>query len=79
VEVSVSAQFFIALYRSLGRMTDITEDGRHFSGYDHKVHEGDGHDFYPKLGGGQGGRDYFTEVNSWLYTFHVQHVVAGLI
>ena len=36
-------------------------------------------DFDPKLGGGQGGRDYTTEVNSWLYTFHVQHDVAGLI
>ena len=35
--------------------------------------------FDPKLGGGQGGRDYFTEVNSWLYTFAVQHDVAGLI
>jgi predicted alpha-1,2-mannosidase len=35
--------------------------------------------FDPKLGGGQGGRDYFTEVNSWIYTFHVQHDVAGLI
>jgi predicted alpha-1,2-mannosidase len=35
--------------------------------------------FDPKLGGGNGGRDYFTEVNSWLYTFNVQHDVAGLI
>jgi predicted alpha-1,2-mannosidase len=35
--------------------------------------------FDPNLGGGQGGRDYFTEVNSWLYTFNVQHDVAGLI
>lgn len=35
--------------------------------------------FDPKLGGGNGGRDYFTEVNSWLYTFHVQYDVAGLI
>ena len=35
--------------------------------------------FDPKLGGGQGGRDYFTEVDSWLYTFNVQHDVAGLI
>jgi predicted alpha-1,2-mannosidase len=35
--------------------------------------------FDPKLGGGQGGRDYFTEVNGWAYTFHVQHDVAGLI
>ncbi|MEO6803737.1 MAG: GH92 family glycosyl hydrolase, partial [Granulicella sp.] len=36
-------------------------------------------DFDPKLGGGQGGRDYFTEVNSWIYSFNVQHDVAGLI
>ncbi len=35
--------------------------------------------FDPKLGGGQGARDYFTEVNSWIYTFSVQHDVAGLI
>ena len=27
-------------------MTDITEDGRYFSGYDHTVHKSDGHDFY---------------------------------
>jgi predicted alpha-1,2-mannosidase len=38
--------FYTALYRSLSRMTDITEDGRYFSGYDHKVHDADGHDFY---------------------------------
>ncbi|HWB96343.1 MAG TPA: GH92 family glycosyl hydrolase, partial [Bryobacteraceae bacterium] len=36
-------------------------------------------DFDPKLGGGQGGRAYFAECNSWTYTFHVQHDVAGLI
>jgi predicted alpha-1,2-mannosidase len=35
--------------------------------------------FDPKLGGGQGGRDYFTEVDAWIYTFGVQHDVAGLI
>ncbi|HLY42310.1 MAG TPA: GH92 family glycosyl hydrolase [Terracidiphilus sp.] len=35
--------------------------------------------FDPKLGGGQGGRDYFTEVNAWLYTFGIQHDVAGMI
>jgi predicted alpha-1,2-mannosidase len=35
--------------------------------------------FDPKLGGGQGGRDYFTEVDSWLYTFGVQQDVAGMI
>jgi len=38
--------FYTALYRSLGRMTDITEDGKYFSGYDHAVHEAQGHDFY---------------------------------
>lgn len=38
--------FYTSLYRSLQRMTDITEDGRYFSGYDHAVHDADGHDFY---------------------------------
>lgn len=38
--------FYTALYRTLCRMTDITEDGRYYSGYDHKVHLADGHDFY---------------------------------
>jgi predicted alpha-1,2-mannosidase len=38
--------FYTALYRSLGRMTDITEDGKYFSGYDHAVHDAQGHDFY---------------------------------
>jgi len=38
--------FYTALYRSLERMTDITEDGKYFSGYDHSVHVVDGHDFY---------------------------------
>jgi predicted alpha-1,2-mannosidase len=35
--------------------------------------------FDPKLGGGQGARDYFTEMDSWTYTFSVQFDVAGLI
>ena len=38
--------FYTALYRSLNRMTDITEDGKYFSGFDHTVHEAQGHDFY---------------------------------
>jgi predicted alpha-1,2-mannosidase len=38
--------FYTALYRSLGRMTDITEDGRYFSGFDYRVHDSGGHDFY---------------------------------
>jgi predicted alpha-1,2-mannosidase len=35
--------------------------------------------FDPKFSGGTGGRDYFAEMNSWTYTWHVQHDVAGLI
>ncbi len=27
-------------------MTDYTEDGRYYSGYDREVHDADGHDFY---------------------------------
>ncbi len=36
-------------------------------------------DFDPKHGGGEGARDYFTEVNSWISSFQVQHDPAGLI
>ena len=36
-------------------------------------------DFDPKLGGGQGGRDYFTEMNSWTFTFQVQQDIPGLM
>jgi predicted alpha-1,2-mannosidase len=36
-------------------------------------------DFNPELSGGQGGRDYFTEANSYIYSFHVQHDIAGLM
>jgi len=35
--------------------------------------------FNPVTGGRQAGRDYFAECNAWVYTFHVQHDVAGLI
>jgi predicted alpha-1,2-mannosidase len=38
--------FYTALWRSLGRMTDVTEDGRYYSGFDHQIHEADGHRFY---------------------------------
>jgi predicted alpha-1,2-mannosidase len=38
--------FYTALYRTLCRMTDITEGGRYYSGYDRQVHSADGHDFY---------------------------------
>jgi hypothetical protein len=32
-----------------------------------------------EVGRGQGGRDYFTEMNSWIYTWHVQQDVDDLI
>jgi predicted alpha-1,2-mannosidase len=34
--------------------------------------------FDPKLSGGQGGRAYFAECNSWTYTLSVQHDIEGL-
>ena len=52
---------------AIGFMAPKSEDGAWVAHFD------------PKRGGGNGGRDYFTEVNSWIYTFHVQHDVAGLI
>ena len=35
--------------------------------------------FNPTLSGGQGGRDYFAELNSWIYTWYVSHDIQGLI
>jgi len=35
--------------------------------------------FNPTLSGGQGGRDYFAELNSWLYSWYVSHDIQGLI
>jgi putative alpha-1,2-mannosidase len=35
--------------------------------------------FNPKLSGGQGGREYFAELNSWIYTWYVSHDIQGLI
>jgi predicted alpha-1,2-mannosidase len=51
----------------IGFMAPKSSDGRWVQGFD------------AKLGGGQGGRDYFTEMDAWVYTFAVQHDVAGLI
>ena len=42
--------FYTALWRSLGRMTDITEDGKYYSGFDHAVHDVGGHTFYTEDG-----------------------------
>jgi putative alpha-1,2-mannosidase len=35
--------------------------------------------FNPVLSGGQGCRDYFAELNSWIYTWYVSHDIQGLI
>ena len=35
--------------------------------------------FNPILAGGQGGRDYFAELNTWIYTWYVSHDIQGLI
>ncbi|GLX70578.1 GH92 family glycosyl hydrolase [Paenibacillus glycanilyticus] len=51
----------------IGFMAPKSADGEWVEGYD------------PKRGGGQGGRDYFAECNAWIYTFHVQHDIDGLI
>ena len=48
VEGGTAAQrrvFYTALYRCFERMINITEDGRYYSGFDHKVHE-DARPFY---------------------------------
>jgi predicted alpha-1,2-mannosidase len=50
-----------------GFMAPKTADGNWVAGFD------------PKRGGGQGGRDYFAEMNSWTYTFHVQQDIPGLM
>jgi predicted alpha-1,2-mannosidase len=51
----------------IGFMAPKTADGKWVEPFD------------PKLSGGQGGRAYFAECNSWIYTWHVQHDMQGLI
>ena len=51
----------------VGFMAPRSADGKWVEGFD------------PIWGGGQGAREWFTECNSWTYTWHVQHDVAGLI
>ena len=38
--------FYSSFYRSVQNMMDITEEGRYYSGFDKKVHESGGSDFY---------------------------------
>ena len=42
--------FYTSLYRALCRMTNITEYGRYYSGFDGRIHDADGHDFYTNDG-----------------------------
>ncbi len=52
---------------AIGFMAPKSADGKWIDG------------FNPKLAGGQGGRDFSTECNTWTYTFSVQHDIAGLM
>lgn len=52
---------------SIGFMAPRSADGKWVKGFD------------PILPSGPGGRDYFAECNSWVWTFNVQHDPAGLI
>lgn len=59
---------YMTLYnRRTGFMSPKSADGNWIEPFD------------PKLSGGQGGRAYFAECNSWTYTWSVQHDVQGLI
>ena len=49
----------------IGFMAPKTADGNWVEGFD------------PKLGGGQGGRDYFTECNAWVYTLACSTISPG--
>jgi len=53
--------------KSIGFMAPKSADGEWVKG------------FNPILPSGPGGRDYFAECNAWVWTFNVQHDVAGLI
>lgn len=50
-----------------GFMSPRTKDGSWVEGFD------------PKYGGGLGGRDYFAECNSWIFSFFVPHDIEGLM
>ena len=56
--------FYTALYRTYERMVDINEDGRYFSGYDHKIHESD--------------RPFYVDDWAW-DTFLAQHPLRTII
>ncbi|MCE5347875.1 MAG: GH92 family glycosyl hydrolase [Bacteroidales bacterium] len=57
--------FYTCLYRTCERMVDISESGKYYSGYDHKIHETNGRPFY---------------VDDWLWdTFRSLHPLGLLL
>lgn len=61
------AGFYRNMYNpETGFMSPKNKDGKWVEG------------FQPKLSGGLGGRDYFTECNSWIFTFFIPHDIPGL-
>lgn len=52
---------------SIGLMAPKSADGKWIEPFD------------PRFSGGFAGEGYFAECNSWIYTWHVQHDVQGLI
>lgn len=77
--------------RALGQEKDFTEFSKRGKNYRNLYHPeigfmvpktADGNwilPFDPKFSGGVGGRDYFAEMNSYTFTWQVQHDVPGLI
>jgi putative alpha-1,2-mannosidase len=52
---------------AIGMMAPKSADGKWIEPFD------------PRFAGGFAGEGYFAEANSWIYTWHVQHDVQGLI
>ena len=57
--------FYTSFYRGLERMVNISEYGRYYSGYDHKIHDDNGREFY---------------VDDWLWdTFRSHHPLLYIL
>ncbi len=57
--------FYTSFYRAMERMVDISEYGRYYSGYDHKIHPSEGRPFF---------------VDDWLWdTFRCLHPLGILL
>ena len=60
-----TAAFYTALYRTMERMVDVSEDGHYYSGFDGKVHE-------------DGGVPFYTDDWSW-DTFRAAHPLDAIL